>query len=138
MNHAHSGLLVLLVAGLVPAAATAGQQDPPGREPEHEVRATVDVGRLPLDLDRVSRRLRQEAARESWSPLNLQYFVGVFAEAPPIEFFRPDADLVFGPVPRSAPTHSEMLRMMTPPYVSSPGGGGIPLFSWGGGTSRRK
>ena len=137
MIHARSGLLVLLVAGLVPAAAAAAQQEPDRRAPERDDRATVDVGRLPLDLERVSRRLRQEASRESWSPLNLQYFVGVFAEAPPIEFFRPDADLVFGPVPRSAPTHNEMLRLMTPRHVSSPGGG-IPLFSWGGGKSRSR
>jgi hypothetical protein len=136
MIRARSGLIVLLVAGLMPAAATAGQE-PDGREPEREDRATVDVGRLPLDLDRVSRRLQQEASRESWSPLNLQYFVGVFAEAPPIEFFDPDADLVYGPVPRSAPTHREMLRLMTPRHFSSPGGG-IPLFSWGGGKSRSR
>lgn len=131
--HVRSGLLVLLVAGLMPVAATAAQDGEPSHEPEREERTTVDVGRLPIDLERLGRRLQQEAARESWSPLNLQYFVGVFAEAPPLEYFRPDADLVYGPVPRSAPTHSEMLRVMNPPWVASPIGGGVPLFSWGSG-----
>ncbi len=133
MTHLPTGLLVLLIAGLTPVAATAGQDGPRPQEPEREARATVDVGKLPLDLERLGRRLQQEAARESWSPLNLQFFVGVFAEAPAVEFFRPDADLVYGPVPRSAPTHSEMIRLMTPQWVASPIGGGMSLFSWGSG-----
>jgi len=130
MTHARSGLLVLLVVGLLPVPTSAGQRDRAPREPDREDRVEVDVGRLPLDLDRVSRRLKQQATRESVNPLNLQIFVGVFAEAPRLEYFDPDADLRFGPVPRSAPTHRDLLRQMTPRHISSPGGGGITLFSW--------
>ena len=66
---------------------------------------TLDVSRLPLNLDRIQRELRQSALREERQGLNLRYVVEVFGQAPPIVFFRPDANLVHGPVPYGAPTH---------------------------------
>ena len=77
------GLLVGLVAVLGMASDAAAQE-------------TVDVSRLPLNLDRIQRELRQPAIREERQGLNLRYVVNVYGQAPPIMFFGPEANLVQG------------------------------------------
>jgi hypothetical protein len=74
----------------------------------------VDVSRLPVDVQRIHRELRQHATREEREGLNLRYFVDVFGQAPPIVIFGPEDNLSLGPVPYGGPTHKEMLQQMTP------------------------
>ena len=76
--------------------------------------ATIDVSRLPVDLRRIEREFRQTTFREERDGLNLRYFVDVYAKAPPIVLFTPEDNLLTGPVPYGAPTHYQMLEMMTP------------------------
>jgi len=76
--------------------------------------ATIDVSRLPISLQNIERRFRQGQIREERNGLNLRYFVDVFAKAPNIVLFTKEDNLVYGQVPRSAPTHRDMLEMMTP------------------------
>src|SRR5687768_4125936 len=78
------------------------------------VATAVDVSRLPIDLRRIQRELRQTTIREERDGLNLRYFVDVYAKAPDIVLFTPEDNLVFGPAPYGGPTHREMLEMMTP------------------------
>ena len=75
---------------------------------------TVDVSRLPLNLDRIQRELRWSAIRAERQGLNLHYVVDVYGQAPPIVFFWPEDNLVYGLVPYSAPTHREMIEHITP------------------------
>jgi hypothetical protein len=91
---------------VTPAANTA-----PGL---NRVAAAVDVTRLPIDMRRIERRFRQTEFREERDGLNLRYFVDVYAKAPDIVLFTPQDNLYYGPVPYGAPTHMEMLQMMTP------------------------
>ena len=72
---------------------------------------TLDVSRLPLNLDRIQRALHQFAIREERHGLNLRYFVEVYGQAPPIVFFGPEANLLDGPAPRGAPTPREMSQV---------------------------
>src|SRR5687768_2783433 len=76
--------------------------------------ATIDVSRLPISLQNIERRFRQGQIREVRDGLNLRYFVDVFAKAPNIVLFTKEDNLQYGQVPGSAPTHSDMLEMMTP------------------------
>lgn len=80
----------------------------------NRVVAAVDVSRLPIDLRRIERRFRQTEFREERDGLNLRYFVDVYAKAPDIVLFTPQDNLYYGPVPYGAPTHAEMVQMMTP------------------------
>jgi len=53
----------------------------------------VDVSRLPIDLDRIQRGLRESADREERQGLTLRYRVQIYGQAPPIVLFGPDAHL---------------------------------------------
>ena len=82
----------------------------------------IDVTRLPIDLQRIERRFRQGQIREERDGLNLRYYVDVFALAPRIVLFTERDNLRYGPVPYGAPTHQEMLDMITPRQFRSIGG----------------
>ena len=91
---------------------------------------TVDVSRLPLNLDRIQRALRQSAIREEREGLNLRYVIDVYGQAPPLVIFGPEANLVYGPVPRGAPTHREMIEHVTPKEYRAPAADFSALLRW--------
>jgi hypothetical protein len=115
-------LTALLLFGI--AADAAAQQEPRstnGTRTPAAQQARVDVQRLPVNLRRIQRELAQETRqREERDGLNLRYIIDVFGQAPPIEIFTPDDNLIYGPVPYGAPTHQDMIYMMTPPEFRSP------------------
>jgi hypothetical protein len=82
----------------------------------------IDVSRLPIDVRRIEQRFRQGQIREERDGLNLRYFVDVFAKAPNIVLFTKEDNLQYGQVPHSAPTHRDMLEMMTPRPFRNHGG----------------
>jgi hypothetical protein len=84
--------------------------------------ATVDVSRLPIDLQRIEREFRQSEIREVRNGLNLRYFVEVFAKAPNIVLVHPEDNVEYGRAPYGAPTHSDMLEVMTPREYRNHGG----------------
>jgi hypothetical protein len=97
-------LFALIVAPLVEA----------GLQARLYAQDAIDVSRLPVDLERIQRRLRESTIREEREGLNLRYTVEVFGQAPPIVLFGPEANLESGPVPYGAPTHREMIDHVTP------------------------
>jgi hypothetical protein len=76
--------------------------------------ASVDVKRLPVDLNKLTRELRQTAATESHNGLHIRYTVDVYGQAPRIEFFTKQDNIKAGPVPYGAPSHREMIDHVTP------------------------
>ena len=60
---------------------------------------TIDVSRLPIDLQRIQSRFRQGQIREERSGLNLRYFVDVFAKAPELKLFTKEDNLEYGRAP---------------------------------------
>ena len=54
----------------------------------------------------------------------------MFGQAPPIELFTPEDNLLNGPVPYGAPTHREMLYMITPQEFRSPAMDFSNLLRW--------
>lgn len=90
----------------------------------------LDVSRLPVDLERVQRGLRQSAVREEREGLNLRYTVEVYGQAPPIVLFGPEASLGTGPVPYGAPTHREMIDHVTPKEFRAPAADLSALLRW--------
>ena len=81
---------------------------------------SVDVKRLPIDLTKVTRELRQSAATESRTGLNIRYRVDVYGQAPRIELFTKQDNLAYGPAPYGAPTHQEMINHVTPQEYRAP------------------
>jgi len=117
------GLTALLVVGL--AEVAAGGQD------------RVNVDKLPVDLARIQRQLRQAAVREEREGLNLRYFVDVYAEAPRIQFFTKQDNLLSGPVPYGAPTHRQMIEAVTPQEYRAPAADFGALIKWLSGRGAR-
>ncbi|HEU5258720.1 MAG TPA: hypothetical protein VFU28_22185 [Vicinamibacterales bacterium] len=91
---------------------------------------SVDVKRLPIDLAKVTRDLKQSAATESRSGLNLRYRVDVYGQAPRIEIFTKQDNLAYGPAPYGAPTHQEMIDHVTPQEYRAPAADIGNLIRW--------
>ena len=125
MNFSHFACTAVVLLGVAQAAAaqspaptgTAGSATAtPG------VVATLDISRLPIDVQRIQRRFRQDQIREERNGLNLKYYVDVFAKAPNLVLLTKDDNLVYGQVPGSPPTHNDMIDMMTPREFRQQGG----------------
>jgi hypothetical protein len=81
MNLKRASLIGLVIFGA--AHAASAQQ------------SSVDVKRLPIDLTKVTRELRQSAATESRTGLNIRYRVDVYGQAPRIEIFTKQDNLAY-------------------------------------------
>ncbi len=90
----------------------------------------IDVTRLPIDLQKIIRELKQSTVREERDGLNLRYNVDVFGQAPPLVFFTKEDNLTTGPVPDSAPTHQDMIEHVTPKEYRAPAADFGALFRW--------
>jgi hypothetical protein len=115
-------LVVLSFAG----SASAQQ----GSSPVQPASVRVDVSRLPLDLERIQRELRQSTSTEVRDGLNLRYQIEVYGRAPEIRFFTPEDNLTTGPVPYGAPTHRQMIEHVTPQEYRAPVMDFTSLFRW--------
>jgi hypothetical protein len=92
--------------------------------------SSVDVGKLPIDLERIQRQLQQGAVREERDGLSLRYVVDVYGQAPRIELFAPAPNVMTGPSPYGAPTHRQMIEMITPQEYRAPAADFGSLFRW--------
>jgi hypothetical protein len=120
-------LLVLSLAG----PAGAGQQEPAAPPAgAGEQRSTVDVDRLPLNLNRISRQLKHAADLEERDGLNLRYTIQIYGAAPPLDIFNEETNLVNGPVPYGAPTHRELIDHVTPREFRPPVADFSALIRW--------
>jgi len=106
MNLMRASFIGLLVLGV--AHAASAQQ------------TSVDVKRLPIDLRKVTRELRQSTATQSRGGLNIRYRVDVYGQAPRIELFTKQDNLEYGPAPYGAPTHRDMIEHVTPQEYRAP------------------
>ena len=126
MKFSHFIVAAVLLVGLsavVSAQSAAQPIGTSGISAEIPVAVSgIDVSRLPIDVRRIEQRFRQGQIREERDGLNLRYFVDVFAKAPNIVLFTKEDNLQYGPVPHSAPTHRDMLDMMTPRQFRNHGG----------------
>lgn len=114
MHFRHIVLIAFVLLGISRTSAAQSPTATTGTAGRDGVVAMVDVARLPIDLRRIQREFRQTSIREERDGLNLRYFVDVYATAPPLVLFTPEDNLLYGPAPYGAPTHMEMLQMMTP------------------------
>ena len=108
--------LVLTVAsGILPGRllARSQRQDSIGQQP-----ATLRAQELPVSLERIKRKLTQVPPSQEFL-LRLDYYVEVYGRTPQLDIFEA-FDLHAGPVPFGPPTHSEMIRHVTPEEFRPP------------------
>ena len=80
----------------------------------------VDLARLPVNVSRIGRQLRQAQTTEVRDGLKIRYTINVYGESPKIQLVTPLDNLLRGNTPGTAPTHADMIRMMTPQEFSTP------------------
>jgi hypothetical protein len=103
------GLSVVVVALLLCVSAIPVAAQPPAEA------NFVDAGALGIDLGRVQRGV-QTLERDRQDGLNLEVFITVFGEAPPLMFL-PQGDnepFFVGPPADGPPTHADLMRIRTP------------------------
>ena len=130
------GALLMTFWGITPAVA---QSTGPAAAAERGPAATpapVDPDKLAVNLSRLQRRFRQAVARENFDGERLNFSIDVFAEAPRIQLFTPEDNLRWGPARNSAPTHQDMINIVTPQEFRSPVMNFTNLFRWLGDRSR--
>jgi hypothetical protein len=113
-------LATLTGVALTGAPVLLAQTGAPGQPVVTET-ITVDATALGVSFERIHRRLAADSqARASGvGPVRLEYHIDVYGTAPALRFFT-GQDLVYGGVPGSAPTHSDMLYMFTPQEFRAP------------------
>ena len=130
-------LFSLAQATWASASPQSGSADPPPTA-ETKPETTIDVNKLGINLSRIERQLQQSTVREEHDGLRLRYIVDVFAQAPRIELF-PNRDYSLkGPAPYGAPTHNDMLQMITPQEYRAPAADFSGLFRWLAGKAKDK
>jgi phosphatidylserine/phosphatidylglycerophosphate/cardiolipin synthase-like enzyme len=123
MKALQASLIGLFIVGTAQAAAA---------------QSSIDVKRLPVDLNKVTRELRQSAASESHNGLHIRYTIDVYGQAPRIELFTKQDNLGSGPVPYGAPTHREMIDHVTPIEFRAPVMDFSALMRWLGDKANKK
>jgi hypothetical protein len=123
--------------------ASASPQDSSGsgtqpKTAEPAPTPNIDVSRLPINLHRIQRQLRQSTVRDESEGLRLRYIVDVYGQAPRIELFAKDDNALAGPAPYGGPTHQELLRLITPQEHSAPAADFGNLFRWLAGKAKDK
>ena len=126
-------LIVPSIAVLSLAAPAAAQQQRSAEE-----RSRVDVDRLPLNLNRIQRELRHAADLEQREGLNLRYVINIYGQAPALEIFNEESNLVNGPVPYGAPTHRELIDHVTPQQFRAPVADFGALMRWLADRNKKK
>jgi len=105
------GALAILLATLIgsePAVLSAQQSTP-----------LPSVESLGVSFDRIKRQMGQKPASTTQMSLKLDYYVEVVGVAPPFQLFAPE-ERSFGVVPGVAPSHSDMMRHLTPQPFRAP------------------
>ncbi|HEY7186254.1 MAG TPA: hypothetical protein VH436_06885 [Vicinamibacterales bacterium] len=124
-------LTAILLVSLAPSARAADGDEQPTPS------AQVDVNKLPINVNRIQRQLRQTTVREERDGLNLRYIVDVYGRAPQLELFTKQDNLKEGAVPYGAPTHQDMLNQMTPQEYRAPAADFSNLLRWFQGKSKK-
>ena len=128
---------VLLIAGLAAGASAQTQEPAPAPASEPQSTASSPSVQYGLNLARIQRGLRKSAERQDFDGLNLRYYVSVYAPAPSIKLFTPLDNLLYGQAPYGGPTHSEIMRLITPQEHSAPAADFSGIARWFANKSKK-
>jgi hypothetical protein len=106
---------ILGMPGTALAQAQASQSAPPAE--------TVDASKLGVDLSRIKRELADPDTGSTDESPRLRFTVQVIGIAPRINFL--EGFPVEGPMPYGAPTHKEVLEVLTPKEFRA---GAFPIY----------
>src|SRR5688572_22676963 len=105
--------LFLVACAAQPAAAQDATPAPEAPSQAH-ASSEANVDKLPVDLSRLQRRLKDSAEREARGGPKLRFDINVYAAAPRIQLIRPEDNVRTGQPRWSAPSHQDMINIVTP------------------------
>ena len=108
-------LAVALGSGALPGRLQAGPNPQQSTDGDPNL---LRAEELPVSLSRIRRKLAQAPPSHA-SLLRFDAYVEVVGKAPAFKIFE-GVDLQAGPVPYGAPTHSDMIRHVTPEEFRAP------------------
>jgi hypothetical protein len=113
-------IALLLVAILATPASAVAQSAQEAQATQQTQAPPVDVSKMGVSLSRIKRELAEPPAEQTAddSPLRMSFRVEVVGSAPKIDFL--EGFPVNGPMPYGAPTHQEVLDVLTPQAYRSP------------------
>jgi hypothetical protein len=115
------GVVVLLVGLLATPAMARAQAQPSSAGTKDEAATTVDASKMGVSLSRIRRELAQAEAAATVPEdgrLRFSFSVDVVGQAPKINFL--EGFSLNGATPYGAPTHGEILDVLTPQAFKSP------------------
>jgi len=158
MRRILAALLVVLI-GLQPAwlhaqqAGAAGAQaqsprvqTPAASTPQSASTDVPDIDALGMSFERIKRLLADRPPSNSQSLLKLHYYVEVVALAPRLQLFTREELAPTGVIPWGAPTHADIVNLLTPVEFRSPSvpisslaiAGIVKLVQWEAARMKRK
>ena len=121
--------LIVLLAGL---SGPAWAQDTPVPTVDP---AAIDATKLGVSLSRIQKALKVAETRQkdTGGGLRLEFNIQVFGTAPKIEILK-GFDLLNGPVPGTAPSHSQYMEFVTPQIYRQPA---LPISAFAAWAAQR-
>lgn len=119
-------LAALIIAAMLPAPGPAVAQQRPA-EPEPAAETSRPAEQVPISVERVRRELARPIPPRAGA-LRLDYYIEVYGKASALAFLE-GVDFT-GPAPYGAPTHREILNMITPKEFRAPAADIGALIAW--------
>lgn len=124
-----TAITTLAATAAMSVHAGAGQEAPRDIELTPERPPQGPASRSSVSLERIQKKLAQLPPSAAQDRLKLEYYIEVYGKAPQIDFFE-NFNVTAGPVPRSAPTHQDILDVVTPEGFRTPAPNLSALIDW--------
>jgi hypothetical protein len=82
-----------------------------------------------VSLERIQKKLAEQPASAATNALKLEYYIEVYGKAPQVNFLE-NFNVTSGPVPRTAPTHADILDVVTPEGFRTPAPNISAFIEW--------
>jgi hypothetical protein len=122
------GRIAVFALGLLGATLQATAQTDSTNARPKQAAQPPSPAKLPVSVERIQKKLA-ELPPTVTDKLKLEYYIEVYGKAPPPDFLQ-NFNVKSGPVPFSAPTHQDLLDVVTPAGFRTPAPNISAFIEW--------
>ena len=122
------GRIAVFAFGLFGATPQATAQTDSTHAAPKQAAGSPSTAKLPVSVERIQKKLA-ELPPTVTDKLKLEYYIEVYGKAPPPDFLQ-NFNVKSGPVPSSAPTHQDLLDVVTPQGFRTPAPNISAFIEW--------